>query len=324
MVPLTKTKALLLLDMWDEHHSPLLRGVIPYRRDKFTHQIEVRTPADIEAVSTLGWFEEAAAWGRKQQHPSGSTLVVVSDEATRYSHQRALSDEIRALGPVEGRVLMVHASLRAVGPVEGGAATVIEAIRSAIGANGTMLMMIAADDDGPFDRLSSEADEDNGVLAEIFRTYPGVEVNDHPACRFAAIGPDATVLLKPQPIDDYYGAGSPLERLVDLDGLVLRLGADLDTVTLTHYAENIANVPDKRRVQRTYNRADTGDIVVTSIDDSDGIADWEGGDYFRQVLVDFIASGRAAVGPVGGCTAELLDARNFVGFAVDWLEQHLG
>ncbi len=247
--------------------------------------------------------------------------MVVSNE--RLFTRRALTDEICALGAVEGRAVMVHASLRAVGPVDGGAVTVIDAIRSAIGPDGTMLMMIAADDTEPFDRLTSEADEDNGILAEVFRTYRGVEVNDHPACRFAAIGPNAADLLEPQPIDDYYGTGSPLERLVDLDGVVLRLGADLDTVTLTHYAENLANVAGKRRVQRTYRRADTGDIVVRGIDDSAGIADWDGGDYFPQILVDFVAMGHAAVGPVGGCTAELLDAGAFVDFAIHWLEQHL-
>ena len=66
LIPLTKAKALLVIDMWEEHHSPLLRDVIPYRQDKFTHQLEVRTPADIDAVAALGWFAEAVAWGRKQ------------------------------------------------------------------------------------------------------------------------------------------------------------------------------------------------------------------------------------------------------------------
>ena len=218
---------------------------------------------------------------------------------------------------------MVHASLRSLGPVEGGARAVVEAILDALGPKGTMLMMIAADDDEPFDRLRTEADEDNGILAEVFRTFPGVEVNDHPACRFAALGACATYLLEPQPLNDYYGIGSPLERLVEHRGAVLRLGSDPDTVTLTHYAENLARVPDKKRVRRSYNRADTGEVSIEGIDDSDGIATWSEGDYFPQILIDFIDAGHAQVGPVGNCTAELLDARLFVDFAVDWLELHL-
>lgn len=37
LTPLTKTKALLVLDLWEDRADPLLRSVIPYRHDKFTH-----------------------------------------------------------------------------------------------------------------------------------------------------------------------------------------------------------------------------------------------------------------------------------------------
>jgi predicted transport protein len=67
LTPVTKTKALLTMDMWDEHHASFLRGVIRFRDDKYTHQIEVRTASDIATVAALGWFKESAAWGRKQR-----------------------------------------------------------------------------------------------------------------------------------------------------------------------------------------------------------------------------------------------------------------
>jgi aminoglycoside N3'-acetyltransferase len=237
--------------------------------------------------------------------------------------QAELTADLDALGGIRGRVVMVHASLRAIGPVDGGACGVIDAIRAALGPDGTMLMMIAANDDAPFDRLSTAADPDNGVLAEVFRTHPSVVVNDHPACRFAAVGPAAATLLDPQPLDDYYGPGAPLERLCKMDGAVLRLGADVATVTLTHYAEYLAVVSAKRRVERRYQRAGSGEIVVASLDDSDGIAAWDHGDYFSQILIDFLDQQRASVGPVGCCTAELLDARAFIAFATDWMEREL-
>ena len=67
LIPLTKTKALLLVDLWEEHEASLLRDVIRYRNDKFTHQVEVRAAADVEAVAALGWFDEAVSWGRKER-----------------------------------------------------------------------------------------------------------------------------------------------------------------------------------------------------------------------------------------------------------------
>jgi len=81
---------------------------------------------------------------------------------------------------------MIHASMRSVGPVAGGAVGRIDALREAVCVSGTLLMVLSADDSEPFDALRTPADiEDMGVLAEVFRTYPGVSVDDHPADRFA-------------------------------------------------------------------------------------------------------------------------------------------
>ena len=236
-----------------------------------------------------------------------------------------LTAQLRALGVGEDDVVMIHASMRRVGPVEGGAASVIEALRAAVGTGGTLLMVLSAAEDEPFDALRSPVDvEDMGILAEVFRTYPGVSVNDHPADRFAALGPAASYLLTPTPLHDYHGPGSVLERFTQRGGKVLRLGANPDTVTLTHYAEYLADVPDKVRVRRRYVRADTGEVWIESLDDTDGIATWEEGDYFPQIFLDHRASGAVRIGPVGRCEAELFEAAPFVAFAVEWMNAKLG
>lgn len=237
---------------------------------------------------------------------------------------KEIAEQLKALGVRENGVVMVHASLRRLGPVSGGATGVIEAIRGAIGDGGTMTMMISADDEAPFDRLETEADEDNGVLAEEFRVRPGVVVSDHVIARFAAWGPNANEITRDAPLHHYFGPGSPLEWLCEMDADILRLGADPETVTMTHYAEYLADVPGKRAVTRRYVRADIGEQRVDCLDDDDGITEWSKGDYFPRILLDFVASGRARVGPVGDCTAELLSAPAFVEFAVDWIETNLG
>ncbi len=238
--------------------------------------------------------------------------------------QNRLGWELARLGLMPNDIVMVHASLRRIGPVEGSAAGLIDAIMGAIGPTGTMVMIVAADDRRPFDRHSTPADPEIGSLAEVFRTHPGVVVNDHPACRMAALGPVAAHVVEPQPLHHYYGPGSPLERLHQLRVKVLRLGSDVDTVTMTHLAEYRAYLPKKRLVTRHYRRADIGEVSVDSLDDSDGIAQWAGGDYFGRILTDYIDAGHASVGPVAGCRAELLDGRHFVGHAIDWMERELG
>lgn len=250
---------------------------------------------------------------------------MVATDPLRSTTRDELKSQLTALGLRAGDLVMMHASLRKLGPVEGGATGVIDAVRAAVGAGGTLLMVLGAVDDEPFDALRTPVDvDDMGRLAEVFRTTPGVLVNDHPADRFGAIGPDALRLIERPPLHDYHGPGSVLERFTRLRGKVLRLGASVDTVTLTHYAEYLAAIPDKIRVRRRYVRADGGEIWIESLDDTDGIAAWGGRDYFPQIFLDYRGSGGVAVGTVGHCEAELFSAAAFVAFAVGWMERCLG
>lgn len=256
-----------------------------------------------------------------------------------------LAGQIQEAGVRSSDTIMVHASLRRIGPVENRAEGVVAALDRAVGPEGTLFMTVGADDpygwvndrpEGerekllaeapPFDHRNDPGDPDIGVLAEVFRSSAGTHLSDHPEGRFAARGRHATELVASQPWDDYYGRGSPLERFLELEGRVLRLGADPDTVTLLHYAEYLADIPDKRTVTRHRKVMDESGPVVRSIhalDDTDGIAEWGGDDYFIDILEAFIATGQIVVGQVGGAASELFDARPMVEFATHWMERHL-
>jgi aminoglycoside N3'-acetyltransferase len=245
----------------------------------------------------------------------------------RWTTEQLVAD-LHRLGVAAGDLLMVHASLRAIGPVEGGGAGVVAALEAAIGPGGTLLMTIGAPDDGaPFDAATTPADPDIGVLAEVFRTTPGTVVSDHPEGRFAARGRDAGELVRDVPWDDYYGPGSPLERFVERGGKVLRLGAGVDTTTVIHYAEYQADVPGKRRVRRhplVARPSGAEAVVVDCLDDSDGIVDHPGPDYFGLILADYLAAGPASRGTVGSAASELLDAADLVRFAAQWMTERFG
>lgn len=260
-------------------------------------------------------------------------------------HPDELVDDLTRLGVRPGDLLMVHASLRALGDVDGRAAGVVTALDASVGPEGTLLMTLGAEDEWswvddhpedvredflrdaePFDARMTPASTDIGMLAEVFRTTPGTVVSNHPEGRFGARGRLARELTRDVPWDDYYGPGSPLQRLVDEGGRVLRLGADENTVTLIHYAEYLAHVPDKRRVRR-HRRvlgADGPEIrVVECLDDTLGIVDWHGDDYFALILRDYLASHEVPRGRVGDADSTLLDARDLVTCAVRWMQTHL-
>jgi aminoglycoside N3'-acetyltransferase len=240
-----------------------------------------------------------------------------------------LATDLGVLGVGEGDVVMVHASLRALGPVNGGAAGVVQALELALGSSGTLLMNLGAQEGAhPFDKDTTPADPDVGVLAEVFRQLPGTVVNDHPDARFGARGRLAGALLaEPLPWNDYYGPGSILERFVLAGGKVLRLGADPDTVTLLHLAEYRVDLPAKRRVVRHHEvRTPSGSAAVRAVsclDDTDGIVDWPGEDYFAVILGDYLDQGRGCTGRVGAARSELLDAADLVEHAVTWMGKNL-
>jgi aminoglycoside N3'-acetyltransferase len=252
---------------------------------------------------------------------------------------------LRTLGVQQGDHVMVHASLRAIGPVDHGAAGVVIALDRAVGDTGTLLMTLGTDGVAEwahvapdpavvaqltlsdcFDTEHTPATPENGFLAEEFRRTPGTRSSTHPEGRFGARGRLARELLERCPWHDYYGKDSPLERLVNVGGKILRLGADTNTVTLLHYAEYLTNIEPKRRVTRYVAvRGATGPEVarVDTIDDSDGIVEWHGDDYFHLLLKDYLATGAASIGTVGHARSELIDARDLVRFGVPWMETHL-
>ena len=259
---------------------------------------------------------------------------------------RAIVDDLHRLGVRHDDLLFVHASLRAIGPVEGGAEGLIEALHEAVGPGGTLLMVLGARDDWawvnqrpeadrpalladaePFDHLTTPADPDVGVLAEVFRHHPAALASDHPEGRFAAVGRLAAELTTDLPWNDYYGPGSPLERFVNYHGRVLRLGADPDTVTLLHYAEYLTDVPNKRRARRHRLVAgpDGPELrIVDCLDDSTGIVDHPGEDYFITILNAYLATGRASRGTVGNAPSDLIAGADIVQFGTAWMAEHLG
>lgn len=153
-----------------------------------------------------------------------------------------VAGQLGALGVEEGGVLLVHTSFRAVRPVEGGPRGLIEALRAALGPDGTLVMPAWTGDDDRFDPAATPAAEDLGVVADTFWRMPGVVRSGHPFA-FAAAGPRAAEITSdPLPLPPHIPA-SPVGRVHDLDGQVLLLGVNHDADTTLHLAELIADVP---------------------------------------------------------------------------------
>jgi aminoglycoside 3-N-acetyltransferase len=219
--------------------------------------------------------------------------------------RRRLIDQLQALGVRRGDVLLVHTSFRQVRPVEGGPRGLIDALREAVGDEGTLVMPSwTGTDDEPFDPATTAASADLGIVADEFRRLPGVVRSDH-AFAFAAAGPAAGhVTSDPLPLPPHIPA-SPVGRVRDLDGRVLLLGVGHDADTTIHLAELEAGVPYGVPKQCTALHA--GRAVQIEYRENDHCCE-------RFALADewLRARGLQAEGPVGHAHARLVRSRDLV------------
>jgi aminoglycoside 3-N-acetyltransferase len=260
-----------------------------------------------------------------------------------------LARDLRKLGLGSGGVAMVHCRMSALGWVVGGAETVVRALLDALGSGGTLMTYTGWQDEPPEDlgdldeetrRIYIEehpaydprvvlSRRDHGRVPEALRTWPGSRHSGHPEAGVAVVGALAEVLTAEHPYDDAYGAGTPYARLVELGGQVAVLGAPLDTVTIVHHAEAIAEVPDKRRVSYGSPVIVSGDRVwrtFSDINTSEGALPYErilGEEpYIEHIARSALAAGKGRRGSVGVATAYLFDARELVEHVVGWIERN--
>jgi aminoglycoside 3-N-acetyltransferase len=225
--------------------------------------------------------------------------------------RNVLIDQLRALEVRVGAVLVVHTAFSNVAPVEGGPAGLIDALLTALGPTGTLVMPSMSDeDDVPFDRRATPC-RGMGVVADTFWRMPGVLRSDNPRA-FAACGPRAAEIVADHPLDLPHGLDSPVGRVYELDGQVLLLGVGHDANTTIHLAENMAGVRYRLPHHVTVMRhGQPTRVDYAEIDHCCG----------KFALMDqwLIASGQQHSGPVGHGEARIARSRDIVAAALSHL-----
>jgi aminoglycoside 3-N-acetyltransferase len=251
------------------------------------------------------------------------------------TNRRELVRALVALGVRPGDLLMTHASVRSIGPIVGGVSVLVQALLDAVGPEGTISAYVDfepfyGEEDDPddipmFDKRIASAARDHGVLHEVLRTWPGAVRSDHPDAGVVGIGRLAEWLTAAHPFQYGYGAGTPFERFVQAGGRVLMLGAPLDTITLLHHAEHLADIPHKRVVR--YRRLMPGSdgpewIEFEEFDTSNPVSAVLPEDCFDRIARELLASGSGSSGLVGQAESYLFEGSELVRFGVEWLEKH--
>ena len=225
-----------------------------------------------------------------------------------------LVEDLKGLGVREGDCVMLHSSLGSLGWIDGGADTVVEAFFDAMGPLGTLvtpaftegawterLAMPDCRGDCPQAFCPSTSPSHEGAIPNAALARPGRLRSCHPTHSWVANGARAEELLRdhcnaPTPC----GAGSPFERLVELDGCIVILGVGVNTITLWHYYEDILEVPYMGHYhpeERHLSYCTAGRRIQYE---------------FPGIMMDVVrASGIMTSGKVGRSTSGLIRARTF-------------
>ena len=255
-----------------------------------------------------------------------------------------LADSFRTLGVAPGDTILLHASVRAVGEIAGGPDQIHLALKQALTGDGTLMMYASCpqytDEVGrgnltreqekeilekfpAFDPLTARSQRENGALVEFLRTYPGSRVNSHVA-RFVGWGKQTGYLFSEQPWNYPFGFGSPLDRFLKLDGKILLLGCDHDIVTFLHFAEHIADIPNKRVVRFQVPIEADGRRVWREMEEFDTSGqgahpNWPDR-FFSQLVDGYLAKTGNSGGRVGNAESYLLSARGLLDFSLPVME----
>lgn len=249
-----------------------------------------------------------------------------------------------ALSPLEsGSDVMLHVSLNNIGWICGGPLALIQGVKDVVGERGHIVMPAHSNDisdpglwenppvpEGwmdqvmdsmpPFD-VHTASCRRLGRTPELFRTLPGVKRSSHPHYSIACMGPDASSILEPHPMDFSMGEHSPLARLYDRNVKILLMGVGFENCTMLHLAEYRAE--DARRKQCSYRApvsVKNGKTQWKEYRDIDFNSDvfQEIGEAFCTEHPDLWKTAALGIG-----TVLMLPARELVDFAVAYMDQQL-
>lgn len=247
--------------------------------------------------------------------------------------------DLRAGGVRSGDGLFVHTALRQIGHVIGGQRGLIQALISVVGPTGLICMPGFSDDAYDpveiFDLDVEPSSRDhirrqvpgfdpgrsnvlqNGTVAEVFRSWPGVVRSPHPTSSVLLFGADARVLSEPH---DAYGWATgpetPWGRLRTRENMkILLIGVGWNRCSALHAAESAAEF--KRAVVRRFKLGTGPDapwIEAPDVaDDLDRLFPLVGAEWEKVGQVQFCK--------IGNAETKITDYRQLVEFASKWISE---
>lgn len=267
--------------------------------------------------------------------------MLITKETRAILTKEDLINHFKGCGLMEGQCVMVHTALSKLGFVVGGAETFIRSLLEIVGVEGTLIMpsqtwknldpSTGVHWEEPtewwptirehwpaYDKEVTPA-IGMGVVAEMFRKWPGAKRSHHPARSVAAVGKHASYITKNHHLSNIFGEGSPLDKLYQLNGYVLLVGVGYEKNTSLHLAETRANFPSKMYSEESSAMMVNGKrewvtYQTQAVNDED----------FVQLGQDYDNEQNVKIYKVGNANVRFLEQRPLVDWATAWMERNRG
>lgn len=221
--------------------------------------------------------------------------------------------------------------------VVGGTVTVIQALLTALGPNGTLVMPgFTANLSEPEHWLPKEVPQEwmqliadhlpafqtdltptyqMGVIPETFRSLTGTKRSNHPWASWLANGPPADFITQEDAFGFPNGEQSPLGRLYRLNAKVLFLGTSYSTCSCLHLAEMRNRFASSKLYKRPFRVLQEDKPIWQAYYDIylyDQDFEAIGAEFERRT--NQVRSAQVALAPI-----KLFSLKTLVAFAVDWM-----
>jgi aminoglycoside 3-N-acetyltransferase len=158
-----------------------------------------------------------------------------------------LKTALKIIGVKKGDKLLVHASFKSL-KFEGTPEDVCRAFMETVTETGLLMVVTHSYNfiskpgvDRVYDRTKSKSQV--GAFSDAFWRIKGVERSFHPSHSVAAFGRNTREYLKDHHKGETMGRTGPLYRFAKAGGRILMLGCNLNSCTMIHTAEFLADVP---------------------------------------------------------------------------------
>lgn len=158
--------------------------------------------------------------------------------------RRDLEDALHAVGVQSGDGLLVHSAMHVLGQPEGGLGMVFDALKDAVGLDGTIVVptftfaFARGEDYDPYATPSHGM----GAFSEFVRQQSKVLRTLHPLQSVAVWGEHA-IEFAGLDTCSAFDNGSAFDRMLQQGFKLLLLGADIQAASMVHYSEQHAEVP---------------------------------------------------------------------------------